>query len=87
MIYEDNIGVGVSTKEELKHEIEQILKNLTQVGMTINKEKCEINCNKVSYLEYQIAKAGISLNERLTKKIAEMSTPRNKKSNWNPFWD
>ena len=46
--------------------------------MTINKGKCEVNFNKGSFLGDQISKYGISPNERLTQKIAEISPPRNK---------
>ena len=47
--------------------------------MTINQDKCELNCDKVSYSRYQLLIEGISPDERLTKKIAEMFTQRNKK--------
>ena len=53
--------------------------------MTINKDKCELNSDKVSYLGYQILKDGISPDERLAKKIAEISTLRNKKE-LESFW-
>ena len=54
---------------------QHILKKLNKAGMTINKNKCKLNCDKISYLGYQISKDSISPDERLTKKIAE----RNKK--------
>ena len=47
--------------------------------MTIKKNKCEQNCDKVSNLGYQISKDGILPDERLAKKIAEMSILKNKK--------
>ena len=79
VIYQDDICVGASTKEELKYKVVQILKKLSEVGMTINEDKCELMCEKISYLGYQISKDGISPDDRLTKKIAEISTPTNKK--------
>ena len=54
MIYQDDVCVGVSTKEKLKHKIEKILKKLNETGMTINKDKYKVNYGKVSYLGYQI---------------------------------
>ena len=71
--------MGTSTQEELKYKTVRILNKLNEAKMSINKDKCELNCDKVSYLGYQILKDGISPNERLTSKIAEMSTPKNTK--------
>ena len=47
--------------------------------MTINRDKCKLNCEKISYLGYQISREGISPDERLTNKIAKMEKPMNKK--------
>ena len=60
-------------KKESKHKTEQILKELNEAAMTINKDKCELNCDKVSYLQCQISKDGISPDERLTEKIAVLT--------------
>ena len=47
--------------------------------MTINRDKCKLDCEKISYLGYQISREGISPDERLTNKIAKMEKPKNKK--------
>ena len=43
------IYIGASTKEEVKQRMKQILKKLNEVGMTINKDKFELNYDKVLY--------------------------------------
>ena len=43
--------------------------------MMINNDKYELNCDKISYLEYQIFKE----DDKLINKIWEISTPKNKK--------
>ena len=47
--------------------------------MTINRDKCKLDCEKYLNLGYQISSEGISPNERLTNKIAKMEKPTNKK--------
>ena len=47
--------------------------------MTINRDKCKLDCEKISYLEYQISREGISPDKRLTNKIAKMEKLTNKK--------
>ena len=56
--------------------------------MTINKDKYELNCDKVSYFGYQISKDGISLDEIkiAIKKKAEKFTPGNQKE-FKSFWE
>ena len=47
--------------------------------MTINRDKYKLDCEKISYLGYQISREGISPDERLTNKITKMEKPTNKK--------
>ena len=79
IIHQDNICLGSCTRKELKNKTEQVLQGLKQAGMTINREKCKLDSKKISYLGYQISREGISLDKRLTNKIAKMEKPMNKK--------
>ena len=79
IIYQDDICLGVCTREELKSKTEQVLQRLKQADMTINRDKCKLDCEKILYLGYQISREGISPNERLTNKIAKMVKLTNKK--------
>ena len=45
----------------------------------MNSDKYKLDCEKISYLGYQISREGISPDERLTNKIAKMEKPLNKK--------
>ena len=47
--------------------------------MTINRDKCKLDSEKIPYLGFQISREGISPDERLTNKIAKMEKPTNKK--------
>ena len=82
IIYQDDIYLGARTREELKSKTEQVLRSLKQAGMTINKDQSKLDCEKISYLGYQISREGTSPDERLTKKTAKMEKPRTRK-NWN----
>ena len=44
-----------------------------------NKDKCKVDCEKISYLGYQISSEVISPDKRLTNKIVKMEKPINKK--------
>ena len=50
--------------------------------MTINRDKYKLECEKISYLGYQISKEGISSKEMLTiaKKLRKRKSPRTRKN-------
>ena len=76
IIYQDAMWGKVYCRSETQNR-EIIEDVIMKAGMTISKDKCELNSNKVSYLGYQMPKNGISLDKGITKKI-EMSCPKNK---------
>ena len=78
IIYQD-IFLGACTREELKSKTERVLRRLKQAGMTINRDKCKLECEKIFYQGYQISRVGISPDERLTSKIPKMEKPTKKK--------
>ena len=47
--------------------------------MTIDRDKYELDSEKISYQGYQISREGISPDQKLTNKIAKMEKPTNKK--------
>ena len=79
IIYQDDICLGARTWEETKSKTEQVLRILKQAGMTINRGKYRLDCEKISYLGYQISTEGICPDERLTNKIAKMEKSTNRK--------
>ena len=79
IIYQDDICLEAHTREELKSKTEQVQRRLKQESMTINRDKCKLDNEKISSLGYQISREGISPDERLTNKIAKMEKPTNKK--------
>ena len=79
IIYQDDICLSAGTREELKSKREQVLQRLKQAGMTLNRDKSKLGCERISYLGYQISREGISPNKRLTNKIAKMEKLKNKK--------
>ena len=86
MIYHDDICLGACTREELKSKTEHVLQRLKQAGMTINRDKCKLDCEKISHSGYQISREGISPDERLTNKIVKWKSQR-KRKHWKPSWD
>ena len=47
--------------------------------MTVNRDKCKLDREKISHLGYQISREGMCPDERLINKIAKMENPTNKK--------
>ena len=79
IIYQDDICLGACTREELKSKTEQVLQRLKQAGMIRNRDKCKLDCEKISYLGYQISREGIFPDNSQTNKIMKMEKPTNKK--------
>ena len=52
-------------KGESKHKTEQILTKLKEAGITMNKDRCNINCDKEYYSGYQIPKERKSPDKKL----------------------
>ena len=44
--YQDDICMGARTSEEIKSKTEQVLRRLEQAGMSINIDKCKLDCQK-----------------------------------------
>ena len=71
-IYQDDIYLGDRTREEFDSKTEQVLRRLKQAGMKINRDKCKLNCEKISYLGYRISRERISPDEKPTNEIAKI---------------
>ena len=70
---------GTSNKELLKQKTERLLKELKKIGLSVNLNKCEFNCEMINFLNFKISKEGISRDPNLLKKIEQISTSANKK--------
>ena len=77
--YQEDLCLRACNREELKSKTERVLRKLKQAGMTMNRDKCELDSEKISDLGYQISGEGISPDEYLTNEIAKMEKPTNKK--------
>lgn len=69
--------LSASTKEEYNLKIKIILKQLTDHRMAINLDKCVLNSNKISFLEYSISKEVVSPDRSSVQKILDVSLPTN----------
>lgn len=63
------ICVGSSTKDELKQKRNHVLNKLIDIRLTINREKCELDGDTISYLGYQISEDAIAPETKLIKRI------------------
>lgn len=50
IIYQDDICIGLTSREELKEKMDYVLNKLKKAGMTINKHKYVLECGIITYL-------------------------------------
>ncbi|GFW83231.1 hypothetical protein TNCV_2508711 [Trichonephila clavipes] len=51
--------------------------NLEQAGLTLNQQKCHLECEELKYLDTVISHEGVRSNDSKMKVIAEMKLPKN----------
>ena len=73
----DDILITGKTQEEHDERLIAALERIQQVGMTLNKEKCEFSKDKVTYLGQVIGSNGIQPNPDKVRAILEMQEPKN----------
>jgi hypothetical protein len=73
---DDILVMGVNV-EDCEQRLESLFKLLEKEGLTVNKDKCILNVNEVTFFGFKIAADGVSLNEQKTKALKEASVPNN----------
>ncbi|XP_053698900.1 uncharacterized protein K02A2.6-like [Sabethes cyaneus] len=73
--YLDDILVGGQTRDELKHNLKQILARLQEYGFTVRIEKCSFFMNQVKYLGQLIDREGIRPDPEKIAAIISMPAP------------
>ena len=78
-IYLDDILIVSSTLEEHFTLLESLLAALLKAGLKINPKKCNLVCEKVNYLGYQVSSKGISPLPKNVDAIKNFPVPRSVK--------
>lgn len=73
----DDIIVTGSTLQETVDRVNALLRKLRDHNIHLNKSKCKLFKNSVSYLGYTISKDGLKANTDKTKAIADIKPPSN----------
>ncbi|GFS66725.1 retrovirus-related Pol polyprotein from transposon opus [Trichonephila clavipes] len=77
MVYMDDvISTSPSFNEHIDH-LNQVFTLLRDAGLTVNKEKCHFERDKLKYLGLIISKEGIETDNSKVKAIAGMKPPKN----------
>ncbi|PAA77815.1 hypothetical protein BOX15_Mlig019617g10 [Macrostomum lignano] len=79
VIYQDDMCVGATTADELDSKVRDLLRALSDAGMSINEKKCVFRSTEISFLGYCIAADGVRPDRKLVEKILGVSTPASKK--------
>lgn len=69
--------VRKSSKEKTEQDF--FFLKLNSIDMTINRDKCQFDCERISYLGYEISEDVMSPDDQLINKILVIAAHRNKK--------
>ena len=72
---EDDLLVYGADQKEHDNNLNQILDRLAEMGVTLNKEKCEWSQNQVLWFGYQFSQAGMAPDPNKVKAIQQLSSP------------
>ncbi|GKT37582.1 uncharacterized protein LOC105663869, partial [Aduncisulcus paluster] len=79
LIYLDDIIVFGRTLEEVKGNLEKVLRRLTDLRLSLNREKCRIGCKEVEYLGFIVNAEGRKVSPERITMLREMGKPETKK--------
>lgn len=80
IVFQDDILITGRSDAEHSHRLEQVLNRLSQNGMTVNGEKCEINVGEIEFVGYKISAKGIHPTEKKVAAIKYAPEPTNKET-------
>ena len=72
----DDVLIFGSTQEEHNNRLHKVLQKLQSHGVTLNKQKCEFNRKRLTFLGHTIDENGISPDPQKTNAILEMEKPK-----------
>ena len=73
----DDVLVHGGTREEHNQRLDNVLQRMSDVGMTLNRQKCHFSQSQVKFLGQIINKDGIHPDNEKVQAIQEFKTPRN----------
>lgn len=75
---DDLIIISENFKQHLRL-VEKVLKRLQEVGLKVNREKCEFAYSSVTYLGYLLDKDGLRPDPERVKPVLNMPSSKNVK--------
>ena len=72
----DDILIFGITQEEHDNRLHKVLQKLQSHGVTLNKQKCEFNRKRLTFLGHTINENGITPDPQKTNAILEMEKPK-----------
>lgn len=74
----DDILVFGKSEAEHDERLEEVMKKISEAGMTLNKKKCEFRKSEVIFLGHKVTAEGIEADPEKVAAIRQMSPPTNK---------
>lgn len=75
--YLDDILITGIDEEEHSHNIKRVMQRLRKAGLKLNKDKCEFYKSELTYLGYNISRAGLRKCAKNVEAILKAPTPTN----------
>ena len=77
--YVDDVVVhDTEFDQHLKH-VKEVLKTMEELGLKVKPKKCQLFCQKIKFLGYEVSEKGIAIPEERVRAIKEMPLPNSKK--------
>ncbi|KAF9758249.1 Retrovirus-related Pol polyprotein from transposon [Nosema granulosis] len=78
-VYMDDIVIYSKTKDEHTRHVKEVLKVLEEVGLILNKKKCEFGKTEIKVLGHVIDADGVKIDPDRVETITKLETPKTKK--------
>lgn len=74
-VFLDDISVAGTDAKDHLNKLREVLKRLSDAGLTVNKNKCEFFKKEVEYMGYIISKDGLRVSNKKTDAILQVKNP------------
>ena len=78
IVYLDDIMIATQTREQHQSLLKLVLERLVSAGVALNRDKCAIMREEVTFLGYKWSQQGISVEDDPVAKLLSMNPPQSK---------
>ena len=76
-IYQDDILIHGSSKDEHDERLDRVMKTILESGLKLNKEKCTFGQSQINFLGHTISDKGVKVHKEKVRAVQDMDRPTN----------